>query len=97
MHHIAVRTAVATQRTGCSDSAAAIVTVSRPPQAKTEVSRPTTRPCMAWAGVDGVYVRAVQAALDPSGRGRGAAAAAPGLATFVLVPFLLGDPPVELA
>ncbi|MDH6551268.1 hypothetical protein M2162_005365 [Streptomyces sp. SAI-041] len=39
-----MRTALATPRTGSSDSAAAMVTVSRPPYAKTEASRPTTRP-----------------------------------------------------
>ncbi|CAM5388422.1 hypothetical protein SGLAM104S_06169 [Streptomyces glaucescens] len=44
MRHIAVRTALATPRTGSSDSAAAMVTVSRPPYANTEASRPMTRP-----------------------------------------------------
>src|ERR1044072_3164589 len=48
MRHIAVRTALATPRTGSSDSAAAIVTVSRPPYANTEASRPMTRPSLPF-------------------------------------------------
>ncbi len=39
-----MRTALATPETGFSDSAAAIVTVSRPPNANTEASSPTISP-----------------------------------------------------
>jgi hypothetical protein len=69
MRHIAVRTALATPWTGFSDSAAAIVTVSRPPYANTEASSPITRPSVPAGRKPPLPVRlAVPGASTPGSR-----------------------------